>query len=62
MPEDINPFYGTAKVLMAYRDANLFDTKEAQFGLKMATGKSERRRGLGRRAINQLAKPSSGRK
>ncbi|MGB1928685.1 MAG: prenyltransferase/squalene oxidase repeat-containing protein [Mariniblastus sp.] len=34
MPEDINPFYGTAKVLMAYRDANLFDTKEAQFGLR----------------------------
>ncbi|MDB4386074.1 squalene--hopene cyclase [bacterium] len=34
MPEDINPFYGTAKVLMAYRDANSFDTKEAQFGLR----------------------------
>ena len=28
-----NPFYGTAKVLMAYRDANLFDTREVQFGL-----------------------------
>lgn len=34
MPGDINPFYGTAKVLMAYRDANSFDTKEAQYGLR----------------------------
>ena len=34
MPGDINPFYGTAKVLMAYRDANSFDTNEAQYGLR----------------------------
>lgn len=33
-PEDINPCYGTAKVLMAYRDANSFDTKAAQIGLR----------------------------
>ena len=33
-PDDINPCYGTAKVLMAYRDANSFDTNEAQFGLR----------------------------
>ena len=32
--DDENPCYGTAKVLMAYRDANSFDTKEAQFGLR----------------------------
>lgn len=33
-PDDINPCYGTAKVLMAYRDAKSFDTNEAQFGLR----------------------------
>ena len=32
-PDEENPFYGTAKVLAAYRDAGRFDTKEAQFGL-----------------------------
>jgi squalene-hopene/tetraprenyl-beta-curcumene cyclase len=32
--DDINPFYGTAKVLMAYRDADSLDTKEACFGLR----------------------------
>lgn len=32
-PNEENPFYGTAKVLAAYRDAGRFDTKEAQFGL-----------------------------
>ena len=33
-PNEENPFYGTAKVLAAYRDANRFDTKEARFGLE----------------------------
>ena len=33
-PDDINPSYGTAKVLMAYRDADSFDTKAAQIGLR----------------------------
>ncbi len=33
-PDDINPCYGTAKVLMAYRDAKAFDTKAAQIGLR----------------------------
>ncbi len=32
--DDINPYYGTAKVLMAYRDANSLDTNEARFGLR----------------------------
>ena len=33
-PDDINPCYGTAKVLLAYRDANAFDTNEATIGLR----------------------------
>ena len=33
-PDDINPCYGTAKVLMAYRDAGSLDTNEARFGLR----------------------------
>ncbi|MEZ6096539.1 MAG: prenyltransferase/squalene oxidase repeat-containing protein [Pirellulaceae bacterium] len=33
MPDDINPCYGTGKVLLAYRDAGRFHTKEAQNGL-----------------------------
>ncbi len=32
-PDDINPFYGTAKVLMAYQQANRFGTRPAEFGL-----------------------------
>ena len=33
-PDDTNPYYGTAKVLLAYRDANAFDTHEAVIGLR----------------------------
>ena len=33
MPDDINPFYGTAKVVVAYRDAKRLDTHPAKFGL-----------------------------
>ena len=32
--DEINPFYGTAKVLMAYFEAERLDTKEAQLGLE----------------------------
>ena len=32
--DEINPWYGTAKVLLAYRDANLFDTEPAKIGLE----------------------------
>ncbi len=32
--DDENPCYGTAKVLMAFIDANAFDTHEAEIGLK----------------------------
>ena len=33
-PDDINPCYGTAKVLQAYFECDLIDTPEAQNGLK----------------------------
>ena len=33
-PDEENPFYGTAKVLAAYRDAGCFDTKAAGNGLE----------------------------
>ena len=33
-PDDINPCYGTAKVLQAYIDCKLLDTRPAQNGLK----------------------------
>ena len=33
-PDDINPCYGTAKVLQAYIDCDLLDTRPAQIGLK----------------------------
>ena len=32
--DEINPFYGTAKVLMAYFEAGRLDTQEAQLGLE----------------------------
>ena len=34
IPDEVNPCYGTAKVLLAYRDAKAFDTNEAQIGLR----------------------------
>ncbi len=34
LPDDINPCYGTAKVLQAYLECDLVDTPEAQNGLK----------------------------
>jgi squalene-hopene/tetraprenyl-beta-curcumene cyclase len=34
LPDDINPCYGTAKVLQAYFECDLIDTPEAQNGLK----------------------------
>ncbi|MCH2182863.1 MAG: squalene--hopene cyclase [Mariniblastus sp.] len=36
--DDVNPCYGTAKVLMAYRDADLLDTKSAENGLRWLAG------------------------
>ena len=34
MPDDVNPCYGTAKVLAAYRDTSSFDTRQAEIGLR----------------------------
>ena len=45
--DEENPFYGTAKVLMAYRDANSFDTPEARFGLNWLTANQNRDGGWG---------------
>ena len=36
--EEVNPWYGTAKVLLAYRDADLFDTEPAKIGLEWIAG------------------------
>ncbi len=33
-PDDVNPCYGTAKVLAAYRDTGSFDTRAAKIGLR----------------------------
>ena len=45
--DDVNPCYGTAKVLMAYRDANSFDTKAAQIGLRWLRDHQNRDGGWG---------------
>jgi len=37
-PDDINPVYGTARVLAGYRDCNRFDTPEARRGLEFLAG------------------------
>jgi squalene-hopene/tetraprenyl-beta-curcumene cyclase len=37
-PEEDNPVYGTAKVLMAYRDLGLMDSPEAQRGVEWLVG------------------------
>lgn len=34
LPDDVNPYYGTAKVLAAYRDTDSFDTRAAKIGLR----------------------------
>ena len=46
-PDDINPCYGTAKVLMAYRDADSLDTNEALFGLRWIRENQNRDGGWG---------------
>jgi squalene-hopene/tetraprenyl-beta-curcumene cyclase len=37
-PDDINPVYGTARVLAAYRDLNRADTEEARRGVAFLSG------------------------
>ena len=45
--DEINPWYGTAKVLLAYRDANLFDTEQAKSGLEWIAGSQNEDGGWG---------------
>lgn len=45
--DEINPWYGTAKVVLAYRDANLFDTEPAKFGLEWIAGSQNEDGGWG---------------
>lgn len=45
--DEINPWYGTAKVLLAYRDANLFDTESAKIGLEWIAGSQNEDGGWG---------------
>ncbi|QEG24218.1 prenyltransferase/squalene oxidase repeat-containing protein [Mariniblastus fucicola] len=45
--DEINPWYGTAKVLLAYRDANLFDTEPARIGLEWIAGSQNEDGGWG---------------
>ena len=47
--DEINPVYGTARVLAAYRDLGLKDSPECQRGVSLPAVSPERRRRLGRR-------------
>ena len=44
---EINPWYGTSKVLLAYREANLFDTEPAKIGLEWIAGSQNEDGGWG---------------
>jgi squalene-hopene/tetraprenyl-beta-curcumene cyclase len=46
-PDDINPVYGTAKVLAAYRDLNRVDTEEARRGIAFLLAVQNRDGGWG---------------
>ena len=46
-PDDVNPVYGTGRVLLAYRDFGRIDSRPARRRVGLAGGKSERRRGWG---------------
>ena len=45
--DEINPWYGTSKVLLAYRDANLLDTEQAIDGLEWIAGSQNEDGGWG---------------
>jgi squalene-hopene/tetraprenyl-beta-curcumene cyclase len=47
VPEEENPVYGTAKVLMAYRDLRMLETKAAQRGLQWLNSNQNRDGGWG---------------
>src|SRR5262249_2033574 len=49
-PNEENPVYGTAKVVMAYRDLALIDSPEAQLGITWLLGNQNEDGGWGREA------------
>ena len=57
-PDEDNPVYGTAKVLMAYRDLELLETQEAQRGLKWLRENQNADGGWGSGVWNKKAVPS----
>jgi squalene-hopene/tetraprenyl-beta-curcumene cyclase len=57
-PDEDNPVYGTAKVLMAYRDLELLHTPEAQRGLKWLRENQNADGGWGSGVWNKKAAPS----
>ena len=57
-PDEDNPVYGTAKVLLAYRDLDLLDTPEAERGLKWLRENQNADGGWGSGVWNKRGAPS----
>ncbi|HUE74482.1 MAG TPA: prenyltransferase/squalene oxidase repeat-containing protein [Pirellulaceae bacterium] len=57
-PDEDNPVYGTAKVLLAYRDLHLLETPEAQRGLNWLRENQNADGGWGSGVWNKRAAPS----
>ena len=58
-PQEENPVYGTARVLMAFRDLGLFDTEPARRGFNWLVAHQDREGGWGGEAVAQTARPSA---